>query len=70
MFTEAGPSVWAAEGFVSVQACTNGPVQIDIGSQRSVRDALDDTAVGAGPHLTIPMTRGEVRVLKMDACPK
>lgn len=70
MYTEPGPSVWAAEGILSVQACTNGPVQIDTGRQRSVRDVIAGSTIGAGPHLTIQMMRGEVRVLKMDASPK
>jgi len=64
LFTQPGPALWAAEGHLSVQAHTNGPVLFDTGRRQPVCDALDGSAVGAGPRVTLDMKPGEVRVLR------
>ncbi len=64
LYTEPGPTLWAAEGYLSVQSCTNGLVLIDTGSRQPVCDALNGQPVGTGPRVKIDMERGEVRVLK------
>ncbi len=66
LFTQPGPALWAANGYLSVQAHTNAPVLFDTGCRQPVRDALDDALLGTGPHLELNMEQGEVRVLKIQ----
>ena len=64
LFTKPGPALWAANGYLSVQVHTNGPVMFDTGCNRPVFDALDGTKIGEGPRVELNMEQGEVRVLK------
>jgi beta-galactosidase len=64
LFTEANAAVWAAEGFLSIQAHNSGPLVIQTGHSRIVRDALTGEKLGRGPTLTLPMEAGEARVLR------
>jgi hypothetical protein len=64
LYTEPGPALWAAGGYLSVQAHTNGPVAFDTGCKQPVWDALDGRRLGAGPILEVNMEQGEVRVLR------
>jgi len=64
LFTRPGPALWAAEGCLSIQAQTEGPVRLDTGCGRKVFDALDDTPLGQGPAVDLEMRQGEVRVLR------
>lgn len=63
-FAEPGPALWAANGYLSVQAHTNGVVRFDMGCRSPVVDALDGTTVGPGPLVELKMGQGEVRVLR------
>lgn len=62
-YTRPGPALWAANGYLSVQAQTTGPVRIDTGRRGPVTDALDGAPLGAGPQIELNMEAGEVRVL-------
>lgn len=64
LFTEEDAAVWAAEGYLSVQALQSGPLVIHTGRSRTVRDALTGANLGRGPGITLPMEAGEVRVLR------
>jgi hypothetical protein len=64
LYTEPGPALWAANGFLSVQAHTNGVVRFDTGRKGAVADALDGKTIGAGPSVELQMKAGEVRVLR------
>jgi len=64
-YTKPGPALWAANGYLSVQAHTNAPVLFDTGSKQPVCDALDGTRLGMGPHIELNMEQGEVRVLRI-----
>lgn len=63
-FTQPGPALWAANGYLSVQAQTNGVVRIDTGRKGPVSDALDGKKVGDGPAVELNLEAGEVRVLR------
>ena len=63
-YTRPGPALWAANGYLSVQAHTNAPVVFDTGKTRRVTDALDNTDLGRGPRIELPMKQGDVRVLR------
>lgn len=62
-YTAPGPALWAANGHLSIQAHTNGAVRIDTGRRTRIADALDGTALGKGPVITLDMQPGDVRVL-------
>jgi hypothetical protein len=64
LFTEENAAVWAAEGFISIQALKTGPLVIHTDRARAVTDALTGAKLGRGPSLTLPMEAGEVRVLR------
>ena len=58
-------AIWAAEGFLSIQAHKNGPLTIHTGCSRAVVDALTGAKLGHGPSLALPMEAGEVRVIDL-----
>lgn len=64
LFTSPGPSLWAANGYLSVQAQTTGVMIIDTGWDGTVRDALSGAKIGEGPRVTLSMEQGDVRVLR------
>jgi hypothetical protein len=64
LFTQPGPALWAANGYLSVQAHTIGPVVFNTGRKQPVSDALDGMLLGKGPRLELNMEQGEVRVLR------
>lgn len=64
LFTEGNATVWAAEGFLSVQAHESGPLRIDVGRKGAVADALSGKALGEGPQVTLTLKKGEVLVLR------
>jgi hypothetical protein len=64
LFTEGKATVWAAEGYISVQAHESGPLVLNTGRQGKVVDALDGKALGDGPEVTLTLKKGEVRVIK------
>jgi hypothetical protein len=63
-FTEPGAAnICSAEGIVLVQALKEGPLKIDFGHCRFIRDALTGEHVdGQKP---VPFRLGEVRLFKM-----
>jgi hypothetical protein len=63
-YTRPGPALWAANGYLSVQALTNGVVRFDTGRKGPVTDALDGKAIGAGPEVELKLEAGDVRVLR------
>jgi beta-galactosidase len=63
-FTEAEVPVWAAEGFVAIQAHAAGPITLDVGHASPVFDALEGASLGQGPRLSVPFKQGETRVFK------
>ena len=64
LFTEGKASVWAAEGYLSVQAHADGPLVIHTGKKGPVLDALDGKTVGEGPNVILVLKKGEARVLR------
>jgi len=64
LFTKPGPALWAANGYLSMQAQTNGVVRIDTGCGNTVFDALDGQKIGVGPNVELSLEAGDVRVLR------
>jgi hypothetical protein len=69
LFTEGKATVWAAEGYISLQAHETGPLVLNTGRQGKVVDALDGKALGNGPKVTLTLKKGEVRVIKYEIRP-
>lgn len=64
LFTEANAPVWAAEGYLAIQAHTPGPITVDVGQAVPVFDALDNKPLGDGPRVRVPFNQGETRLLR------
>lgn len=64
LYTEANAPVWAAEGYVAIQAHAPGPITVDVGQAVPVFDALDNKPLGPGPRVRVPFNRGETRLLR------
>ena len=64
LFTEGKATVWAAEGYLSLQAHETGPLVLNTGRPGKVVDALDGKVLGDGPEVTLTLKKGEVRVIK------
>ncbi|MEI9896189.1 MAG: beta-galactosidase [Chthoniobacter sp.] len=65
LFTETDCNVYASGPFVAVHASQDSPLQLNVGQTQPVTDALTGQPVGDGPLLTLPLHRGETRVLKI-----
>lgn len=63
LFAAVDCNVQANGPFVSVHAAQDGPLELDLGNAGAVRDALTGESMGNGPHCTLPLKRGETRVL-------
>ena len=64
LFTQTDCNVYANGSFVALHASKDGAVELDTGKTGEIRDALSDEVVGRGPVLSLPLLRGETRVLK------
>ena len=64
IFTAGKATLWAAEGYISLQAHESGPLLLNTGRPGNVLDALDGKVLGDGPEVTLTLKKGEVRVLK------
>ena len=64
LFTRTDCNVYANGPFVVVHACQDGPVEIDTAKAGPIRDVMADQVIGNGPRLTLPLRRGQTRVLR------
>jgi hypothetical protein len=64
VFTDGKATVWAAEGYISLQAHETGPLVLYTGGPGKVVDALSGKVLGDGPRVTLTLRKGEVRVIK------
>jgi hypothetical protein len=63
LFTQANCVVYANGRFLALHAVQDGPLAIDTGAAGPVRDVLTGEIVGDGPKLSLPLQRGQTRVL-------
>ena len=63
LFTDTDCNVYANGGFVALHASQDGPLVIDVGQAESVRDVLSGDKAGVGPKFTLPLKRGQTRIL-------
>ena len=64
LFTQSDCNVYANGAFLALHACQDGPVKIDTGRPGPIRDVLIEQAIGRGPVVTLPLRRGQTRVLR------
>jgi hypothetical protein len=49
---------------VALHAAQDGPITLDTGHHGQVQDALSGNLIGSGPCVTLPLKKGETRVLR------
>jgi hypothetical protein len=65
LYSEDNAAVWANGPFVAVQATMDGSVRVRLRTKGPVRDGLTGEEVGSGPEITLPMKKGDIKVLKV-----
>lgn len=64
LFTETDCNVYASGPYVVLHAARDGDVTLRLPRGGAVRDLMTDRTVGEGPRLSIPLRKGETRVLQ------
>ena len=64
LFTESDCNVYANGPVLALHAVQDGPVMLDTGNKRSIRDVIAGRILGAGPNLTLQLQQGETKVLR------
>ena len=67
LYTADDCNVWANGPFISLHGSQPGPIKLDVGRAGSVRDLLSNQSLGSGPRLSVPLDRGQTRVLMIHA---
>jgi beta-galactosidase len=63
LFTSTDCNVYASGRFVAVHASQDGPLLIDVGRPGPIEDLLSGAKLGEGPKITLPLKRGDTKVL-------
>ena len=63
LFTETDCNVYANGPYLALHASQDGPVNVDTGQSGTVVDLFSGEQLGQGPRVTLPMKRGDTRVL-------
>ncbi len=64
LFTTTDCNVYANGPFVTLHASQDGPVELSTDKRSEIVDVLTGAPVGRGPKLTLPLKRGDTRVLR------
>jgi hypothetical protein len=64
LYTQTDCNVYANGPIVGLHAAQDGPVTLDTGRRGQVQDALTGERVGSGPRVTVPMKKGDTRLLR------
>ncbi|MHB1035115.1 MAG: beta-galactosidase [Pirellulales bacterium] len=56
-------NVYANGPYLVLHASQDGPVEIDAGAPGNIRDLLSGAVIGQGPRITLPLKKGDSRVL-------
>lgn len=65
LFTATDCNVWANGPYLSLHTSDDGPLTLDTGRPAAVVDLLTGQSLGAGPRITLPLTKGQTRVLNI-----
>jgi len=63
LFTQCDCNVYANGPYLVLHGSQDGPLEIDTGAPGPVRDLLGGSVLGQGPKVTLPLGKGETRVL-------
>jgi len=66
LFTGADCNVYANGPYLALHASQDGPLEIDVGHPGNVKDLLSGQSVGRGPKFSLPLTKGQTRVLVIE----
>jgi hypothetical protein len=66
LFTAADCNVYANGPYLVLHASQDGPLEIDVGGAGAVKDLLSGQPVGRGPKFSLPLTKGQTRVLVIE----
>ncbi len=64
LFTQTDCNVYANGPIIALHAAQDGPIILDIGERDAIHDALNGDFVGNGHRLTLPMKKGDTRILR------
>lgn len=64
LFTRVDCNVYANARFLALHASGDGPVEVETGASDGVVDVMTGEKLGKGPRVTVPIRRGETRVLR------
>jgi len=65
LYTQTDCNVYANGPFLVLHAAQNGPIDINTGCIDEIVDLLTGERLGAGPEVTLPLKKGETRVLRV-----
>jgi len=65
-FTRPDCNVYANGPFAVLHAARDGPLDVHFGSRGPITDFLSGKLLGRGPRITLPIRRGETRVLQFE----
>jgi hypothetical protein len=64
LYTQTDCNVYANGPIVALHAAQDGPITLDTGHRSQVLDALSGNLIETGPCVTLPLKKGETRVLR------
>jgi beta-galactosidase len=67
LFTKTDCNVYANGPIIALHAAQDGAVTLDTGHRGDIYNALTGDIVGRGPRIALPMSKGDTRVLRLDA---
>ncbi|MEK6795561.1 MAG: beta-galactosidase [Spirochaetota bacterium] len=65
LYTQVDCNVYANGPFVALHAAEDGPLDINMGHDGPVYDVMTGEIAGTGPHMTLPIKRGETRLFRL-----
>jgi hypothetical protein len=65
LFTQTDCNVNANGPYLSLHTAEDGPLELDTGLKAPVVDLLSGQPLGPGPRITLPLKKGETRVLRI-----
>jgi hypothetical protein len=66
LYTDADCNVWANGPCVTLHGSQSGPIKLDLGRSGALRDLLSGEKLGSGLQVSVPLDRGQTRVLLID----
>jgi beta-galactosidase len=66
LFTQTDCNVYANGPYLSLHTAADGPLTLDTGRKQPVVDLLTGQTLGNGPRITLPIQKGQTRVLKIE----